>query len=576
MFTTFLKELSGYFDRRWLLSAFFPSLAFWAAALLVYGTAQGLDSTFEAWRKQPAELQATLTVAGLSGVAFFASMLHNFQTGLIRLFEGYWERYPLFSWWGKVRRGHYQAQLRYLLQETRRLSNEIMSVETGSEASTEIQKARALQLREEQAKIDRERLLFYPPDEAKVMPTRLGNILRAAELYAWKRYGVDAVVLWPRLQPFLPDGFVNTLRDAKTAMDFMLVMAALSFTFALIVCILLAAFTTQWLLFLLCALGFPLAWLCYENSLHSARSYGELIKTAFDLHRWKILEGLHIQRPTSYQEEIKIWEDISSLLYRGYEPVTARYEGAKPEPTTRRSWLATLWEKIHTIWAVTAEAVVPEAEASTTEPVAQPRPRDYLGFSYLGVTAAICLAVAYWISQRPVPTIAVPVTSRDLPPYHLIAPADLTLKPIEAVRLPPDALREDSTIINHYTLQAISAGSVIRQGQIEAVSNLSWFTGTIAIGIPATPAMVLGGNLRAGDVVDLILVPAKAEAQSPPSPVLFENILVLDVRPLPESQATGSKPSDHQFVVVIALPLDRRLEFATKSPGAALVITRKP
>src|SRR5260370_7047529 len=43
---------------------------------------------------------------------------------------------------------------------------------------------------------------FYPMPEygvEKVMPTRLGNILKNAELYPHERYNIDSVLVWPRL-----------------------------------------------------------------------------------------------------------------------------------------------------------------------------------------------------------------------------------------------------------------------------------------------------------------------------------------------------------------------------------------
>jgi len=88
--------------------------------------------------------------------------------------------------------------------------------------------------------------------------------------------------------------------------------------------------------------------------------------------------------------------------------------------------------------------------------------------------------------------------------------------------------------------------------------------------------MVLGGNLQAGDVVDLVLVPPVTEAQPSPSPTLFENILVLDVKPVAEAWTTDGKLHDSPLVVDVALPLNRRLEFATKSRGATFLLTRKP
>ena len=40
-----------------------------------------------------------------------------------------------------------------------------------------------------------------PSQPDQVMPTALGNVLRNAELHPRDRYGIDAVLTWPRLYP---------------------------------------------------------------------------------------------------------------------------------------------------------------------------------------------------------------------------------------------------------------------------------------------------------------------------------------------------------------------------------------
>ena len=51
------------------------------------------------------------------------------------------------------------------------------------------------------------------------MPTRLGNILRAAESYPHDRYGADAVLTWPRLFPLLPDRLTASLTAARAEIE---------------------------------------------------------------------------------------------------------------------------------------------------------------------------------------------------------------------------------------------------------------------------------------------------------------------------------------------------------------------
>ena len=58
-----------------------------------------------------------------------------------------------------------------------------------------------------------------PADPAWLLPTRLGNALRAAETRAGEPYGLDAVVAWPRLYPLLPDGVRALVDDQRDGLD---------------------------------------------------------------------------------------------------------------------------------------------------------------------------------------------------------------------------------------------------------------------------------------------------------------------------------------------------------------------
>jgi hypothetical protein len=56
----------------------------------------------------------------------------------------------------------------------------------------------------------------------------------------------------------------------------------------------------------------------YLNAAQSALSYGELLKTAFDLYRWDALKSLHLDLPPDLESEKKLWGEIGGLLYRNY------------------------------------------------------------------------------------------------------------------------------------------------------------------------------------------------------------------------------------------------------------------
>lgn len=339
-FSTFLKDISGYFDRRFFLSAFFPVLAFAGLSLGMSLSLWGPQTLVELWRKQPVELQAVITVGSLCAILFIAYLFHIFQTVLTRLYEGYWRGNLLANWWGRIRQRYYQEIWDYTNFEIERRLGIITQMDArSSQTITPEQTAHKQeieQLHKEIAALEDEQWRHYslPPKRSLVMPTQLGNILRSAEYYATSRYALDASVAWPRLQSLLPRDFAEGLRDEKAFMDSWLVVTTLAGVFALGWEIGLGLYTARWDLFFLASFGWVLALLSYSGALQAARSYGELIKAAFDLHRWELIKALHLKMPTSYKNERRLWEEVSYLLYRNYPPAPEvfRYESEEARP----------------------------------------------------------------------------------------------------------------------------------------------------------------------------------------------------------------------------------------------------
>ena len=89
--------------------------------------------------------------------------------------------------------------------------------------------------------------LAYTEDPEDVLPTRLGNVLRAAELYPLHRYGIDIAVLWTRLTMLLPDQLQRDIE--RSVMQYRpLVISAWSLT--LTSCSLTLAWSGQAVLFM--------------------------------------------------------------------------------------------------------------------------------------------------------------------------------------------------------------------------------------------------------------------------------------------------------------------------------------
>lgn len=182
----------------------------------------------------------------------------------------------------------------------------------------------------------------------------------------------------------------------------------------------------------------------------------------------------------------------------------------------------------------------------------------------MGIIGALYL---FW--QEGKTRVDVYVPARELPAYHQIQPSDLRPKLYASRSIPSGTLRASQEIVGRYTLTQLPKEKSLADSQLGVKVNPTCLTDTIAVSLPATPAMTFGGNLKAGDTVSITFVstPATKESVLPPS-ALFSDILVLDVKAV--SQANTSFTS----VIVIALPKTSAKEFATHLAGATALVGR--
>jgi hypothetical protein len=272
-------------------------LALFVLALLwsgAPGEAPDLDRILDEARELDAWAGGLLFLALLVA----AIVMQPLQLGLVRWLEGYWPR-PLAA----RGRARYERRVAALEATTapRRKPLTPEELATMSDAASEL------------------RLL--PPRE-HLMPTRLGNALRAAEVRAGEPYGLDAVVAWPRLYPLLPDPVRAVVDGQRDALD---VNARFCSVFAAAAVISVALLATHgW--WLLVAVGWlVLAWLAYRAAVAAAVAYGEGIRAAVDLHRFTLLEALHLPLPATPEEERELNRRLSRFLLQGV-PLDAPYQ----------------------------------------------------------------------------------------------------------------------------------------------------------------------------------------------------------------------------------------------------------
>lgn len=155
-----------------------------------------------------------------------------------------------------------------------------------------------------------------PSQPCLYLPTKTGNILRAAETRPRDRYGLDAVAVWPRLWLVLPDSTKQEINGARTALD--------SAVAASIWGILFLVFTGWTILALpiglaVCAAA-VLVWVPARAGV-----FCQLVVAAFDVHRTLLYQQLRWPLPvTPYDEQLR-GKDVSSYLQKGSDDTTPTF-----------------------------------------------------------------------------------------------------------------------------------------------------------------------------------------------------------------------------------------------------------
>ena len=220
------------------------------------------------------------------------------------------------------------------------------------------------------------------------------------------------------------------------------------------------------------------------------------------------------------------------------------------------------------------------APANPRRDVTTVKPRwDGLGI-VVGVALFVVFAAAIVVPlvlMRDTGTEEVVTATVELSAHHLIVASDVTVTAVPEGSA-PEALSKKADAEGAYTLVAIPAGKTVTAAMIEQVNvgkpDPAAGGVTVSVGIPATAAMAFGGDLQAGDTVDLLVLPAGAKDGAQPTPWLFAGVMVEAVHAVTPASDAADDNASRPFVIVVALPEEQRLEFAEASVGATILVTK--
>lgn len=351
MFGEILTTLTGKLSNRFLITAFLPCLVMNSIflALVVYSI--GPTGILETWNEQPIQSQAIIIIFYIALVYFIASLLTAFIGPTIRIYEGYWDDLPLqpiVRCWKDYGKDRYQKELDSLcimIAENNKKTYSLVNDEKTKKITNigDYQKYQEeLNVLESQEKeAYGKRYHNFPPCTRKglVMPTRFGNVMRSLESRPGLRYGISSVLLWPDLYMIISEKkgkLIELLTDARSSLESLVFISILGALFSALG-ILYAIFgfifkdiehAVPVFLFLFWG-GLVIWWFAYRGSIESARNYGELMNTAFDLHHNELLKTLGWGENLTLDEERKRWAMVNALYYRGKD-YGLKYVPTKP------------------------------------------------------------------------------------------------------------------------------------------------------------------------------------------------------------------------------------------------------
>jgi hypothetical protein len=331
-FTNYLEKLGSNF----LVSAMVPSLALIVTSILMFDPILHVSPAF----KDP---QATPQLVGFGLIVFILTVIIGFtltalNTYILKIFEGYIIFFPIRFIFNKTLRIH-REKARNLMAQRESLEKEYQNLKKFADDNSD-RESRLETILDEHYRVASEYDQGYPADLDDVLPTRFGNVLRAAEGHALQRYGFDGVTFWPRLIHVIPDSYKATIDSTRNELSFLVNMSIVSLIFsflcflaifhAMATTIVVSGNTAVFLVFagkalkylIAAALGMLCGGFFYNASIISLGSFTLTIRASFDLFRFDLLKKLELVRPKNFDEEFDIWSNLNELIVLGNQSLT--------------------------------------------------------------------------------------------------------------------------------------------------------------------------------------------------------------------------------------------------------------
>ncbi len=304
-----MSELPKLLGRNFLIGFLLPPTVYAAfAAYLAYASKLLPVTPWEALAKTT---NAVLLVLALLVISVLLVALNR---TFVRLFEGYpleyffhWVRKKSPRWGGKLHLLYRKMIAADFNTDVKPYLDEMVRVEAQRESDPDYSSPMPF-FQHELLRTTR----YFPHQEDLVLPTRFGNAMRAFEVYSAVVYGIEPIQLWNRISLIASKESMERIQDGRMPLDFNVNMIVLSVPAVGLVGYLSFAHSLEHAWWALAPLA--VAVFSWQSLPNLAVQWGDLVKSAFDVHRRALAQQFGLIIPKDPKEERAMWRSVSRMM----------------------------------------------------------------------------------------------------------------------------------------------------------------------------------------------------------------------------------------------------------------------
>jgi hypothetical protein len=185
----------------------------------------------------------------------------------------------------------------------------------------------------------REQLLHFPSRGEWILPTRLGNSLKALETFSTDRYQLDSQTLWYEVNATAPERARKDADDARASVDFFISLVGLLGLLALAATVVsVSAQSKQSAIVAVLALAATRP--AYNAALQNMTDWHYAVQALVNLSRPDLAKALGYKLPTQFSDERRFWSAWTAFVQGGRQTRLQELDHLRVQPMSEVTSIA--------------------------------------------------------------------------------------------------------------------------------------------------------------------------------------------------------------------------------------------